>query len=232
MKLPGLICTFFVFAMVPLWGRPTVLATGCDTLITHDGKVLLVKIKRVTDIEVIYTKCHHVDKTRYSCKVTDLREIKSSRFQLVNHTVIQLPDVNKVYQTWVFTQTSRIPIKGLLHHTTDSSIILLDTEHKMFGSASSHPILITDIKKIAFRRKGNTGHGALAGGFFGMCLGTFLSFAFGDADSAVNTIVITPSGMLMGILGGSARNKIRLDGNLEIFQRHRASIRQYSLTRQ
>ncbi len=208
------------------------VAPDCDTLLTQDGRLLLVHVKEVTETQVIYTKCGAANNgLEYAMPQSAVKEIRLS----------ERSARKGVYQAWIYTSGLSKPLKKYVLSTTDSSLLLVGSPLSIFEPTTAiQEILILDIKKIQFRKKGRVGRsmlagfgigagmGLLAGALGGDDPGDFLSLTAGQ-KAVIGGVLLGFAGAVAGLISGFLKKSIPIDGSPDKYKRSRTLIQRYSL---
>jgi hypothetical protein len=144
----------------------------------------------------------------------------------------------KLFNVWVF-KTDQSKIKGLLYSADLDGITL--AKDKKFNKADFVTISVSEIAKIKFNRKGQLGYSTLAGAMIGTAMGAMIGYSRGDDENsiiftmtkedkaAVNGVIFGVIGGGVGLLMGTAKKKIVIDGNQKIYDSNLGTIQSYSV---
>ncbi len=155
---------------------------------------------------------------------------------------------SNIYNSWLLinSQNSGTPMvyQGFLYSVNDSSFTMRGknisgtTTNDLFDN-----IKIENIQEVQFRKKGAIGRGTIYGSLGGLLLGGILSFTLienGDDSNPLlsekeanqaTRIILTSSltyvGCGIGILIGTKKTKIPINGSYSIYNNQRSNIEQY-----
>lgn len=143
------------------------------------------------------------------------------------------------YRAWVHCNDGTNPLKGFIYQTTDSCLVLVD-----YPEAEIHQVIpVRQIRKVCFRRVNNPLLSALAGAGAGIISGAILGYERGDdnpdnffsltagQNAVLLAIIFFPLGLIIGFGLGFIKKKRKLSGNLQNFERERAWIQRFTLTK-
>ena len=137
----------------------------------------------------------------------------------------------QIHKVWVKTMDGS-ETKGVLYSADEQSIKI----SKDNSSGNSNLIVIDSekIDVIKSRRKGKTGKGAWIGAASGAVFGVALGMASGNGELKV--VVAPASGLFFGIIGsgvgvvvGSIKKKIQINGNSELYISNLSFLQSISL---
>lgn len=74
---------------------------------------------------------------------------------------------DKIYYTWVYKDSARQPVKGFLHHLSDSSLWIRNG----YKTPVHREIMLRNVQALKFRRNGNVGKGIGIGALLGFTVG-------------------------------------------------------------
>lgn len=232
-------CLFLLLAACsagPLQARRCALppTPDCDTLLTVDGRMLLVHVKEVNANQVIYSKCGPaVSGLEYALPRNAVKEIRLSKQSALKG----------IYKAWVYTKTASKPLKGYVLTTTDSTLFLVsNAKSGLESGAGAREIPVRDIKKIQFRKKSRVVRSTLSGFAIGAGIGLLGGFAAGGdtpgflsltagEKAVIGGVFLGVSGAIVGLVCGLFKKTIRIDGSLDQYRHFREIIQQHTLSR-
>lgn len=162
-----------------------------------------------------------------------------------------IPTSKAVYYNWIYLNNSSRVLKGIILATNDSSIQFIDksflAKGKVVASYQLQVIPIATIESIKYRKRNRLTKGTLLGVAGGAAAGAILGYAQGDdvcepgawcilefsaEDKAVlGAILGIMPGMSIGLLLGSSRETIPINGNQSVYGLIRDELKNYTLTR-
>lgn len=143
----------------------------------------------------------------------------------------------KLYNVWVF-KTDQTKVKGLLYSTDIDGITL--AKDKKLNKGDFVTISVSEIAKIKINRKGQLGFSALSGVIIGTAIGAMIGYSQGDdkegwfamskdEKAVINGFALGFIGGGIGLLVGSAKKEIIINGNQENYKSNLSTIQSYSL---
>lgn len=144
------------------------------------------------------------------------------------------------YRVWIHNNDGSKRIKGFVYQTTDTSLVLV----KKSGEAEKQSIPIAQISKVSFRRVNNPWICALAGAGISAIIGGVWGYSDGDSEpnhifyltapekATLGAILLFPVGLVVGFGLGFIKKRRKLAGNIQNYERERAWIQRFTLTRQ
>ena len=144
----------------------------------------------------------------------------------------------KLFNAWVFL-TDKSKVKGIIYSADLEGIILAND--KNFNEADFINIKVSEIAKIKISKKGQLGKSALIGGLLGATIGALIGHSQGDDESAlvyrldkeskaiVNGLGFGILGCGLGLIMGTAKKQIIIDGNQRTYDSNVGTIQSYSV---
>jgi len=139
------------------------------------------------------------------------------------------------YLSWVHTKTAAHPTKGILYYTTDTSVILLiHIQDSPTSMDYKQEILVSDIKRIDVRKKGIVAYSVVDSAAKGFDLGVEDDYeSFGDCMTGLCCSgILAMGGAFVGLIKGSPKEKIPLNGEQSLYKLNRDRIDHYILAGQ
>lgn len=147
---------------------------------------------------------------------------------------------DKKYKIWISLNKDPFKLKGFLYKLNDSSIILSKTFISKEDSAKGSDLFeinINHIEKIKIRRKGSIGRGATIGGISGLVFGSIIMLTQTGHDDSFDPIrkfsffalPLATLGSGIGVLFGSFKAKIQINGNINTFNSHRENLQKITI---
>ena len=153
-----------------------------------------------------------------------------------------------IYITWISLNSETFKVKGILYEIKDSSILVANTvvmADYYIDKLEISEFYIDNIETIKIRKSTRIIKGALIGLITGITVGGISGFASGDdppctscfidfsrsakQKAIVRGILSGIGGAVIGLLVGSAKTKISIDGSISNYKTHKDKLREYSL---
>lgn len=158
----------------------------------------------------------------------------------------QKDSAKTVYDAWVNFQDDKPTAKGHLCELEDSTVTM--SKMPVCSTARLQEIPIANIESLRFREKGGVKDGVVFGATAGFAVGFLVGFIVGNGQQSeqsgpirVNVpaapvvagfafgLIGTTSGAVLGVLVGSAKVKISLDGSQEKYEKQKEVLKIYRL---
>lgn len=141
------------------------------------------------------------------------------------------------YKVWVKLMDGT-KVKGILYSANERGVKIMNIASLDVSNLTS--IESNSINLISLRRKGKVGKGVWVGGLTGASTGILLGIMSGDDDAGfinfskedkaiVGGITLGVLGTGVGALIATGKNKIRINGNNDMFEKQVDVIKNYSL---
>ncbi|WP_242927914.1 hypothetical protein [Pontibacter vulgaris] len=163
-----------------------------------------------------------------------------------------LPSSKATYYNWVYLNNSSRVLKGMILATNDSSVQFVNKSFLVRGrvAAQYSPILIpiSVIEKIKSRKRNSLTYATLLGAAGGVAAGALIGYAQGDdvcgsgtwcifqfsaeEKARLGAVLGVIPGLSIGLLLGSSRQTIHINGNLNVYSLARDELKKYTLTEQ
>lgn len=158
----------------------------------------------------------------------------------------QKDSAKTVYDAWVSFQDGKPAIKGYLCELGDSAVTM--SKMLVCPAAQLQMVPITNIESLRFREKGGVKYGAAFGATAGFAVGFLVGFIVGNGQEPeqngsirVNIpdapivsafafgLIGAGTGGVLGVLAGSAKVKISLNGSQERYKKQKGNMKKYLL---
>jgi len=151
------------------------------------------------------------------------------------------------YRSWVQLMGDTNKIKGFLYTTEDSSIILTESiwflnKLKLAICYDFSDIPFNEINVLSVRNYGSSGTGLLVGTLSGVILGCLIGYTHVNKSGSLNftpgtnaliySIFFTPIGGIIGLIVGSIKIKMHVNGDYKNFNGYRNRLNKYSIKNQ
>ena len=142
----------------------------------------------------------------------------------------------KLFNAWVFKNDNTV-IKGMLYSADLNGITL--AKNNTFTESDFVIIKVAEIAKIKLQKKGQLGKSALIGGVAGAVVGGLIGYSRGDDENIIFSMSkedkAIVNGLGFGVLGGglglimgTAKKQIIIDGNQRKYDSNVGTIQSYS----
>ena len=162
-----------------------------------------------------------------------------------------IPSTKAEYYNWIYLNNSSRVLKGVVLATNDSSVQFIDKSFlasgKVMASYQLQIIPISTVESIKFRKRSSLTKGTLLGAAGGSAAGALIGYSTGDdvcgsgwcilqftAEEKANigAILGIIPGMTLGLLLGSSRETIHINGDQSVYTLTRDQLKKYTLTGQ
>ena len=145
---------------------------------------------------------------------------------------------NNKFKTWITLLDEPYEVNGILYALKDSSILLSNYKTYSEFIVDNNPTIelrVDNISLIETRKRNRMTKGIIIGAVSGFAVGGLIGLARGDdMDSSAGEkaikggISLAIPGALIGMLVGTVKVSIPIDGNLSIYKKLKKDLHQYS----
>ncbi|NDK56961.1 hypothetical protein [Pontibacter fetidus] len=164
-----------------------------------------------------------------------------------------IPSAKATYANWLYLNNSNHVLKGVILATDDSTVLFIDRSFlvagKVIPSYQLQVIPIAMIEKIKFRKRNSLAKSTLLGTAAGAAVGAIVGYASGDDEcystggwfdcmfvysaeekAGLGAVIGILPGMTIGLLLGSSRKTIHINGDQGVYVLTRDELRKYTLS--